>query len=274
MNHNEVALLEERWIETQHARPTPQVRTLPLHDLILAPEVFQGRMTEVSGHLQEDHTRDLVRGIKSARTHLEPMTVFWIDGCYYIIDGHHRHAAYSRCEHDLPELMVAIPVNEFTGTFHEAVILSATANTKNKLPMSVIEKRQKAWDLLNLGKDFYGTQANITAITGVSKNTVGKYKKLHDECLEEGSDPKSYSLQEVICSAREDAEYNEEWEDMQAQAKANILRRVMGPVGRSHPEVMAKVMMMYLGEALAEQVVNNMAYDLGMAIMTDEGAEF
>jgi hypothetical protein len=76
MNHNEVALLEERWIETQHARPTPRVRTLPVHELILAPEVFQGRMVEVSGHLQEDHTRDLVRGIKSARTHLEPMTVF------------------------------------------------------------------------------------------------------------------------------------------------------------------------------------------------------
>jgi hypothetical protein len=37
---------------------------------------------------------------------------------------------------------------------------------------------------------------------------------------------------------------------------------------------MAKVMMIYLGEALAEQVVNNMAYDLGIAIMADEGAEF
>jgi hypothetical protein len=231
-------------------------------------------MTDVSGDLQESHTRDLVKSVKNTRAHLESITVFWIDGCYYVIDGHHRHAAYSRCEYDMPALMVDIPVNEFTGTFHEAKVLSATANTKNKLSMCVLEKRQMAWELLNLGKDYYGTQANITAITGVSKNTVGKYKKIHEEYIEEGSDPKMYSLQEVICNARENVEYNEEWEDMQAQAKANILRRVMGPMGRSHPEVLAKVMMIYLGDALAEQVVHNMAYGLGITVAADEYAEF
>lgn len=274
MDYNEVKILERRWTESQHERPIMQVRTLALGDLILAPGVFQGRMTDVSGDQQENHTRDLVKGLKNNKAHLEPVTVFWIDGCYFVIDGHHRHEAYSRCKYDSPHLMTAIPVNEYTGTFHEAKVLSATANTRNKLPMNVLEKRQVVWDLLNLGKEYYRTQANITSITGVSKNTLGKYKKLHDKCIEEGLDPNGYSLQEVLSNAREQVEYNEEWEDIQAQIKANQLRKVMGPIGRSHPEIMSKALMMYLSDSLAKHVVSNMAHDLGMRIVDDEYTQF
>ncbi len=270
MDYNEVRILEERWTASQHARPIQQVRTLPLQDLILAPEVFQGRMADVSGDLQETHTRDLVKGIKNTRTHLEPMTVFWIDGCYYVIDGHHRHAAYSRCEYDFPELMADIPVNEFTGTFHEAKVLSATANTKNKLSMFDLEKRQMAWELLNLGEEYYGTQTNITAITGVTKNTITKYKKLRVQYISEGLDPKQYSLHEVLCNAREQVDYNDDWKDAQGQAQANKLRKALGPMGRSHPEVMAIALMIYLGEALAERVIEDMAFHLAIPLQFDE----
>jgi len=120
MNYSKVKVLEERWIESQHTKPIQQVRTLALEDLTLASDVFQGRMADISGHLQEKHACDLAKSIKNTRTHLEPMTVFWIDGNYYIIDGHHRYEAYNRCEHNVPELMAKIPVDEFRGTFHEA----------------------------------------------------------------------------------------------------------------------------------------------------------
>jgi len=270
MDYNEVRILEERWTASQHARPIQQVRTLPLQDLILAPEVFQGRMVNVSGDQQEDHTRDLVKGIKNAKTHLESMTVFWIDGGYYIIDGHHRHAAYCRCKHDLPELMMDIPVNEFTGSFYEAKVLSTAANTKNKLVMSVTEKRQLAWEYLNLGKEYYGTLKTIIAITGVTKNTVGKYKKLCDQYISEGLDPKQYTLQDVIYSAREQVDYNDDWKDAQSQAQAHKLRQALGPIGRSQPEITAKALMLYLGEALAERVLEDMAYYLEIPLQLDE----
>jgi len=202
------------------------------------------------------------------------MTVFWIDGSYFVIDGHHRYEAYNRCEHDMPDLMTKVPVDEFRGTFHEAKILSATANTRTKLPMEAIEKREMAWQLLNLGKDYYVSQFNITVITGVTKNTVTKYKKLMENYLKAGLDPKGYTLKEALNDVRQSVEYNEEWEDGQAEIKANLLRKVMGPIGRSHPEVMAKALMIYLGESSAANVVMNMAYDLGIAIMADEFAEF
>lgn len=273
MNYNDVILFEERWSESQYARPEKQVRTLPLDALCLAPEVFQGRMTTISGDQQENHKRDLVKCLKNTKAHLDPVTVFWIDGSYYIIDGYHRYAAYKRCEYDLPELMADIPVNEFTGTFFEAKALSGRDNAKNKLPMNTIEKRQMAWVLLNLGKDYYGTQVNIVAITGVTENTVGKYKKLRDQYLSNGLDPKNYTLQEVLYNTREQVDYNEDWQKMQAQIKANALRKAMGPIGRSHPEVMSKALMLYLGESLAEQVFEEMAYALGIPLQITKDGE-
>jgi hypothetical protein len=227
-------------------------------------------MIDVSGDLQENHVRDLTRGIKNTRAHLEPMTVFWIEGSYYVIDGHHRHAAYTRCQYDVPELMMAIPVNEFTGTFHEAKVMSATANTKNKLPMFDPEKRQMAWELLNLGEEYYGTQTNITAITGVTKNTITKYKRLLKECVSKGEDPKQFTLKEVIYNARDGVEYNEDWEDSQAQALATKLRKAWGTIGRSHPEITAKALLQYLGEALSEKVVEDMAHHLAIPLLFDE----
>ena len=274
MNYSKVKILEERWEKSQAARPMQQVRALGLHALSLAPEVFQGRMADVSGYLQEKHACDLAKSIKNTRTHLEPMTVFWIDGNYYIIDGHHRYEAYSRCEHDVPELMAQIPVDEFRGTFHEAKILSATANTRNKLPMETIEKREMAWQLLNLGKDYYVSQVNITVMTSVTKNTVTKYKKLMEDYLKEGLNPKDYSLKEALEGVRESVDYNEDWEDGQAEIKANLLRKFMGSIGRSHPEIMAKALMIYLGESSATQVVMNMAYGLSIKIADDEYADF
>jgi len=274
MNYSKVKILEERWEKSHTSRPIQKVSALGLRALSLAPEVFQGRMADVSGYLQEKHTCDLAKSIKNARSHLEPMTVFWIDGKYYIIDGHHRYEAYNRCENNIPELMAKIPVDEFRGTFHEAKMLSATANTRNKLPMETVEKREMAWQLLNLGKDYYGSQVNITVITGVTKNTVTKYKKLIEDFLKEGLNPKNLSLKEALDGVRESAEYNEEWEDGQAEVKANLLRKVMGPIGRSHPEVMSKTLMIYLGEDLAGQVVKRMAYELSIEIVHDECAEF
>jgi uncharacterized ParB-like nuclease family protein len=274
MNYSKVKILEERWEKSQAARPIQQVRSLGLRTLSLAPEVFQGRMAYVSGYLQEKHACDLAKSIKNTRIHLEPMTVFWIDGNYYIIDGHHRYEAYNRCQYNVPELMAKIPVDEFRGTFHEAKMLSATANTRNKLPMETIEKREMAWQLLNLGKDYYVNQVNITVITGVTKNTVTKYKKLMEDYLKEGFNPKDYTLKDALDNVRESVEYNEEWEDGQAEIKANLMRKFMGPIGRSHPEIMAKTLMIYLGEDIAERVVKKMAYDLSIKIEDDEFAAF
>jgi hypothetical protein len=63
MNYTEVTLLEKRWVESQRSRPTQQARKLPLDALVIAPQVFQGRMTSVSGDLQENHTLLDTRGL-------------------------------------------------------------------------------------------------------------------------------------------------------------------------------------------------------------------
>ena len=165
---------------------------------------------------------------------------------------------------------MGIPVNEFTGSFYEAKVLSTAANTKNKLVMSVTEKRQLAWEYLNLGKAYYGTLKAITAITGVTKNTLGKYKKLRDKYISDGLDPKQYTLNEVIFNARDHVDYNDDWKDVQSQAQANKLRKALGPMGRSHPEVTAKALVLYLGEALAERVLEDMAHYLEIPLQLDE----
>jgi hypothetical protein len=103
---------------------------------------------------------------------------------------------------------------------------------------------------------------------------LSKYKKLMEDYLKEGLNPKDYSLKEALEGVRESVDYNEDWEDGQAEIKANLLSKFMGAIGRSHPEIMAKALMIYLGESSATQVVMNMAYGLSIKIADDEYADF
>ena len=250
--------------------PEMKKTSLPLGDLKLATEVFQFRMAKHSGLYSEDHINKLVRSLKTHGYHLPPLTVFYIDGEYYIIDGHHRLEAYTRCANTAPELVEAIPVHEFRGSFQEALQAAAEANTHDNLNMSLTEKRNTAWRLTLDSPRKRGDSKAISKSADVSKNIPKTYAKMQDELRAEGEDAATYTVQEAYNRKRAVPEYTEGWEDTQASHMASKIRKAAGPQLRANPAITAKALLEVLGESVSLTVVSNMAYELDIPIIDPE----
>jgi hypothetical protein len=74
---------------------------------------------------------------------LPPLLVYPIGDAYYVIDGHHRLAAY-----DTARCKGAILAHVFSGTLSEAERAALRSNNKNKLPMTQADKITAAWRLV------------------------------------------------------------------------------------------------------------------------------
>jgi hypothetical protein len=62
---------------------------------------------------------------------------------YYVIDGHHRLAAYEAADWNDP-----VPVQVFEGSVEDARMAALSGNSKDKLPMTRGEKFDAAWQLV------------------------------------------------------------------------------------------------------------------------------
>lgn len=265
--------LRTRWLLGQECKPDYAVTSLPLVAIKLATDVFQFRLGKYSGIYSERHIDTLVRSLKSNAKAFDPLTVFFIDGEYYVLDGHHRLEAYKRCEYEQPEIVADIPVVEFLGSFDEALCIACESNAQDKLNMALPEKQNAAWRLVCQLERNRGYAKAIRVASGVDKNTVTKYTKLHAALLEEGEDPADYTVQEAMSRKREQPEYNEEWEDIQAAALIPRLRQGGGPLMNSHPEIAAKALHGVLTESSGKAVVHYLGYIYGLDVIDPEIGE-
>lgn len=128
---------------------------------VFQPRTLQGRMREDMAHLK---TLAGAVGTPEKPKFLDPITVWWGGDRWFVIDGHHRIEAYQQVG-----IRAAVPVTIFTGTLDEAMAHSSASNSKDKLPMSMNDKRNAAWRLVVL-TDWSKTK--IMDATGISKGTV------------------------------------------------------------------------------------------------------
>lgn len=128
---------------------------LDLKVLRTLESVFQPRDLTFREGDHEAHVNTLAKAIgKPERpNYLDPITVWWGGDRWYILDGHHRRLAYERAK-----VKKSIPVRVFKGTVEEALALSASSNSKDKLAMSLRDKMNWAW--------------RLTACTEFSKNRI------------------------------------------------------------------------------------------------------
>ena len=146
-------------------------------NICVAEKVFQWKNPGMIP--SDDHIFDLAKATQNTGA-LDPILVFPVADKYYVIDGHHRLAAYitARWKGDIPAVV-------FTGSLDEAVREALRSNSKNKLPMTTKDKTEAAWRLVKEGKpgEWPDSISETMKLTGVGKGTVNRMRDAWTELL-------------------------------------------------------------------------------------------
>jgi hypothetical protein len=165
------------------------VRNLPRVRIVVAEKVFQWRNTREDVGARDDHILELANIIAATGEPLDPVLVFKAGDQFYIVDGHHRLAAY-----DTARWTKVIPVSVWTGSLEHASFENMRRNSKNTRNMSRKEKNEAAWKLGKRTPPF--TREVIHEMTTVSPSTQDgmrrMLKKLRD-AETEGIDEMTYA---------------------------------------------------------------------------------
>jgi hypothetical protein len=162
--------------------PTEVVTHLRWQDIEVAESVFQWRDRKCDPQDKARHIGVLVRALSIRGEPFNALSVFPAGGRYFLIDGHHRLAAYEAADWKDP-----IPVKVFEGSLEQARIAALESNHEDKLPLARVEKSNGAWRLVAEGFDL---SIQRTAVLGqVSVTTVKTMRNQLRRITEAGEDP-------------------------------------------------------------------------------------
>ncbi|MER8650085.1 ParB N-terminal domain-containing protein [Mesorhizobium sp. M0586] len=143
---------------------------------VFQPRELDGRKLEGERHIE---TLMAAIGSPSNPTYLDPLVVWWGGDRWFVIDGHHRRHAYLRAG-----VHKRIPVEIFEGTLEEALAFAVEANSKDRLPMTLAEKLDRAW-FLTVTTDL--SRDRIRRSCSVADGTVKNMRKVRDALGETGA---------------------------------------------------------------------------------------
>ena len=144
---------------------------LKRNSIVLAEKVFQWRLLDTDVVDREEHILDMANAIADSGKPLPELLVLQVGGKFYVIDGHHRLAAY-----DTAKWAGAIPAMAFGGTFDQAHLEALRLNSRNKLPMTKDDKQQAAWRLVNLQNG--ASKEQISEWTTVSTSNISNMRRV------------------------------------------------------------------------------------------------
>lgn len=238
---SELARLKEL---AEQPKPYPLPESLPLTAIKMLPELFQPRG---QNGMDERHVQELKRSVK-VQGALEPVLVAWIGADAYLIDGHHRIAAYRQAEYAEP-----IPVTAFAGTVEEAVLEAGRANSRAKLPMDSRSRQDYAWRLALMG---CYSKTEIRVACGVSDGQVGimrrAVKQLGAEALRYQS---WWQVQQAMKGIVREIPTEEELEarlEQLANEYADRLATTFSTNLAQNPQLAARAFSVYFGRKLGE----------------------
>lgn len=238
---------------------------LPASAIHVEPDLFQQRGTG------EHHIVELSKAIQGQGA-VEPLTVIKVGEKAYLVDGHHRLAAYT----DLKRTE-AIPVRYFKGTLEEAVIESGAANSRAKLVMSTQERGDSAWRYVLLGGF---TKAQIKAATQASFGTIAAMRRAQIALGADAYDHTRWAQARRAAEGKGMTMTEEEAKEMierTAAAWAERLGKTFGSKMSDRPEIAAMALANYFGRRLDEVVGELKAHTSGGAwedIEDDEEGDF
>ncbi|MET3911902.1 hypothetical protein ABID59_006269 [Bradyrhizobium sp. S3.3.6] len=209
---------------------------LALKDIRVATKVFQWRNPGMVP--SDDHIFEMAKATQNTGA-LEPILVMPVADKYYVMDGHHRLAAYKTAgwKGDIPAIV-------FSGTLDEAIREALRRNTKNKLPMTTKERTEATWELVKLGKpgEWPDSIAETRELTGAGKGTVNRMReawtKLHSGQYE-GIAGLSWRQAIAKLDGKEQQAFDEaSWLEERAQNLANDIERAKLHLSKN-PEITA-----------------------------------
>jgi hypothetical protein len=191
--------------------------------LRVAGQVFQWRMQKRNMIENDDHILDMAKQARETKAPLDPILVFPVGKEFYVMDGHHRLAAY-----DTARWKDDIPARVYTGTLEEAWRAALGSNTKNKLAMTKDEKLNAAWTIVKKEhpRDSVASTAKLCQVsTGTVDNMRAALKKLKKDNLVTPEEMKNLSWSRARMKALGVPEYRElgDWIEREAQKLADAI---------------------------------------------------
>jgi hypothetical protein len=197
-------------------------------DICVAEQVFQWRIPHYNMLPSDDHIFEMATATQRTGA-LEPILVFPVADKFYVMDGHHRLAAYITAAWE-----GAIPATVFAGSLDEAVREALKRNTKNKLPMTPQDRTAAAWRLTKECKpgEWSDSISETMALCAVGKGTVNRMRsawtKLHSGQYGDAKDLAALSwgqAQAKLEGKQQQAFDEDSWLEQRARNLANDIDR-------------------------------------------------
>ena len=236
-----------------NGKPEPEQKPthLPLDSIDTCETVFQHR----SGYLAASnaHLESLKKALQVGTCKFfDPITVYWIDGSWYCIDGHHRLQAYRD-----QKVADPIPVNVYSGTLDKAIGKALLSNSRDKLAMSQAEKSNAAWRLV-IGTEL--SKSSISKSASVSERTVARMRCIRNDLIEnhpeQPLDALDWKHADALAKGKNlsDKFDLDSWKEEVAQKLANTLSRHCGKELSKSPEITARALEIYDQRLLPQMI--------------------
>lgn len=204
----------------------------------VAERVFQWRVPERNMLPRDDHILDLARALRDG-AQLPPILVFPVGREYYVMDGHHRLAAYDTAGWTKP-----IPARVFSGTLREAERVALRSNNRNQLNMTRRDRTSAAWRLVK--EEYPGDSiASIAEDSGASKSRVSDMRAVLKKLKDMGVDAEdiadaSWDMARIIANGRTEESQLEDWLEAEANKLVeDIVRYKLGGRLTKNPDITA-----------------------------------
>jgi ParB-like chromosome segregation protein Spo0J len=257
---------EQLQAEIDQAGPVslePKRRNVLRSALHLAEDVFQWRGNyQRDQWTRADHIYTLAKAIHEGDP-LDPLLVMPVGKDFYVIDGHHRLAAY-----DTAGWTKEIPVVVFEGNLTEARVRALSSNVKDKLPMTAQAKSAAAWTIT---KEDLGalTAEEVRRLTGVSVRQVRFMRKVWRELnAKEGVEPANLkrltwkSARDLWEGNEPDTDFDQDgWKARKAQEVVDLITRHNLTTGLLQDVEVTALALQMLSERLPAALIEQWATD-------------
>jgi hypothetical protein len=243
------------------AGTTGPAMNLARNSIHVAAGVFQWRSPKHNMLPSDDHIFQMAQALLQQRTPLSPITVFQVGKAFYVMDGHHRLAAY-----DTARWTKAILAQVYQGSLEAAWRSALARNVRDKLPMDKEDKRAAAWRIVK-NDDPRDSISIIMTLTGVSKGTVDNMRSTW-RTINDGKHGDAEELQALSwakarrrAEGREDDAELEDWREVEANKLVNALHKakLIGRLTKS-PDITA-LALTKLGEGLPAALIAEWSAD-------------
>lgn len=235
---------------------------LRLDQIKVCPKVFQPRVrAEDDGTCDTGFVDQLVgrlRAKPAAERHLDPLLVWAAGRNTYVVNGHHRLAAYKAAEVTGP-----VPVEFFEGTLSEARSVAIEEGAKSHLNFDVDDRNEAAWRLVVMDKrgEARRTVPQMASLSGVSARSIDRMRQLYvrlqdayattNEWTDESDEAEFESYADARAKDRARTPPSKDdvegWLEDMAQRWADRLGNEFGKEPHKIPDVFGRALEIYLG---------------------------